>query len=104
MRLVGSDFAPEVYDVFEDSASGDHVLVMQAADPYSELCNFVSRQKRRSPLEARHLAQRLLSCVRALHDLNVVHTDLKTKHFLRFDGARPMIAPRWPHDCPMRAP
>ena len=137
MRLIGSEFAPEVYDVFEDTdhwvlvmqaptltcrscdglragsrrafllgersgvaqgtvmeRSGDaptrHIPVTvppwQAADAHSELSNVCSRQKKRAGLEARHHAQRLLSCVRALHDLNLVHTDLKTKHFLRFDG------------------
>lgn len=86
MRLIGTEYAPEVYDVFPDASSGLHVLVMQAADAHSELNNVVSRQKKRAGLEVRHHAQRLLSCVRALHDLNLVHTDLKTKHFLRFDG------------------
>eukprot|EP00327_Prymnesium_parvum_P033079 CAMPEP_0195599388 /NCGR_PEP_ID=MMETSP0815-20121206/4007_1 /TAXON_ID=97485 /ORGANISM="Prymnesium parvum, Strain Texoma1" /LENGTH=1645 /DNA_ID=CAMNT_0040738823 /DNA_START=358 /DNA_END=5295 /DNA_ORIENTATION=+ len=86
MRLIGPDNAPEVYDVFPDAAMGRYCLVMQAADAHSELDNVISRQKKRVGLEVRHHAQRLLSCVRAMHDLNLVHTDLKTKHFLRFDG------------------
>lgn len=51
MRLIGSDYAPEVYDVFEDNALGIHVLVMQAADAHSELNNVVSRQKKRAGLQ-----------------------------------------------------
>lgn len=42
-------------------------------------------------MQVRHLAQRLLNCVRALHNLNLVHTDLKTKHFLRFEGSWKLI-------------
>lgn len=49
MRLIGSEYAPDVYDVFHDEASNKHVIVMEAADDHSEL-SIVSR-KRRGGLE-----------------------------------------------------
>ena len=42
-------------------------------------------------MAARHHAQRLVQCVLALHDRQLVHCDLKTKHFLRFGGDYKLI-------------
>ena len=88
LGIVGPETAPELYETFVDpTASGaeQHVLVMEAADSLSAgLERFCC--KRREGLPARSHALRLITCVLALHDRQLVHCDLKTKHFLRFHG------------------
>ena len=104
MSLVGPDIAPEVYGTLRDEHSGEHQLVMQAADStgsmsYADLPQYLraaarkhARQaasnppRRRDDLSTRSVALRLLQCVVALHDKGLVHADLKAKHFMRFSG------------------
>ena len=90
MRLVGPQTAPEVYERFYDeSGCGErrHVLAMQAADVLSDLALFCQRERvLQGRLSLRHYALKLLQCVHALHKKGMVHTDIKTKHFMRFGG------------------
>ena len=95
MRLVGPQTAPEVYERFYDeSGCGErrHVLAMQAADVLSDLALFCQRERvLQGRLSLRHYALKLLQCVHALHKKGMVHTDIKTKHFMRFGGEGKLV-------------
>ena len=110
LGIIGPDTAPELYETFatHDERGGggggggggaeQHVLVMEAADSLwsgrPSLARFCAQRQGRAVsgagddqrLALRVHAQRLVQCVLNLHNKNLVHCDLKTKHFLRFHG------------------
>ena len=44
LRVMGPEFAPELYETFVEQASGQTVLVMQVADSHAELDAFCARK------------------------------------------------------------
>ena len=75
----GLGTAPQRYDAFPDTATGDFVIVLEegAAAPLEGVNSA-------GEIITIGVVQTLLKCVSALHDLGVVHCDLKPSAFLKF--------------------
>ena len=72
--------------------AGSFYLVLEAADSLADLPSICARRTLiGNELALRSNANRILHCVEAPHKKRLVHCDIKSKHFLRFNGEWKLI-------------